>query len=109
MYSTCEVPEPPLISPTRWIGVDLGLANIAVTNTGYRAAGRGLRRHREQQRELRRKLQAKGTKAAKRVLKRRRRKETRQATDINHRISKRIVVEAERTGRGIGLETLTGI
>lgn len=109
LYATCEVPEPPLISPTRWIGVDLGLANIAVTNTGYRAAGRGLRRHREQQRELRRKLQAKGTKAAKRVLKRRRRKETRQATDINHRISNRIVVEAERTGRGIGLETLTGI
>jgi putative transposase len=42
-------------------------------------------------------------------LKKRRRKETRFATDINHQISKRIVAEAERTGRGIAVEQLTGI
>ncbi|WP_228566555.1 transposase [Nocardia sp. SYP-A9097] len=109
LYATCEIPAPDITDPGGWIGVDLGLTNLATTNTGYRAAARGLRRHREQQRALRAKLQAKGTKAAKRVLKRRRRKEARRATDVNHCISKRIVVEAQRTGHGIGLESLTGI
>ncbi|MEV6773328.1 transposase [Nocardia sp. NPDC051030] len=109
LYATCDIPEPDTQEPGGWIGVDLGLANIATTNTGYRAAGRGLRRHRDRQRQLRAKLQAKGTKSAKRVLKRQRRKEFRHATDINHQISKRIVVEAQRTAHGIGLETLTGI
>ncbi|MEV0698657.1 transposase [Saccharopolyspora sp. NPDC050389] len=58
---------------------------------------------------MRAKLQAKGTKSAKRVLKRQRRKESRKATETNHVISKRIVTEAERTGRGIGMENLAGI
>ncbi|MEU2251138.1 transposase [Streptomyces sp. NPDC019224] len=35
--------------------------------------------------------------------------EARRGKDINHKISKRIVAEAERTGRGIALEELTGI
>ncbi|MFD7847831.1 hypothetical protein ACFV4K_33505 [Nocardia sp. NPDC059764] len=90
LYATCEVPELEIPEPVGWIGVDLGLANIATTSTGYRAAGRGLRRHRERHRQLRRKLQVKGTKAAKRVLKRQRRREFRHVTDINHRISKSI-------------------
>jgi IS605 OrfB family transposase len=76
---------------------------------GYRAAGRGLNRHRKRQLELRRKLQAKGTQSAKRRLKHRARKETRHAANINHIISKKIVTTAERTGRGIALEDLTGI
>jgi putative transposase len=42
-------------------------------------------------------------------LKKRRRKEARFAADINHRISKRIVAEAQRTGRGIAVEQLGGI
>ncbi|MFD6394551.1 RNA-guided endonuclease InsQ/TnpB family protein [Nocardia sp. NPDC060259] len=109
LYATCDIPEPETPEPAGWIGVDLGLANIATTSTGYRAAGRALRRHRERQQELRRKLQAKGTRAAKRVLKRQRRKESRRAIEINHQISKRIVVEAQRTAHGIGLEVLTGI
>jgi IS605 OrfB family transposase len=38
-----------------------------------------------------------------------RRKEARWAKDINHKIAKHVVAEAERTGRGIALEDLTGI
>jgi transposase len=53
---------------------------------------------------LRAKLQEKGTKSAKRVLKRRRRKEARRARNVNHRISKHIVEQAEHTGHGIALE-----
>ncbi|MFI6495377.1 hypothetical protein ACIBK0_50025, partial [Streptomyces sp. NPDC050564] len=47
--------------------------------------------------------------SAKRRLKKRRRKEARRARDINHKIAKHVVAEAERTGRGIALEDLTGI
>lgn len=58
---------------------------------------------------LRKRLQAKKTSSARRLLKKRRRKEARFAADVNHQISKRIVVEAERTGRGIAVEQLSGI
>lgn len=110
LVAVCEVPEAPVNeNPSGFIGVDLGIVNIATTSTGYRAAGRGLNRHRKRQTELRRKLQAKGTKSAKRRLKQRARKEARHAANVNHIISKKIVTTAERTGRGIALEDLTGI
>jgi IS605 OrfB family transposase len=54
-------------------------------------------------------LQARKTTSAQRLLKKRRRKEQRFVADINHRISKRIVAEAQRTGQGIAVEKLTGI
>ncbi|MFD8530818.1 RNA-guided endonuclease InsQ/TnpB family protein, partial [Streptosporangium canum] len=47
--------------------------------------------------------------SAKRLLKKRRRAEARFAATTNHVIAKRIVTEAERTGRGIALEDLQGI
>ncbi|MDH6114966.1 IS605 OrfB family transposase [Kitasatospora sp. MAP12-15] len=110
LVATCEVPEAPLNQdPAGFIGVDLGIVNIATTSTGYRAAGRGVNRHRRRQLDLRRKLQAKGTKSAKRLLKKRSRTETRHAANQNHIISKTIVTTAERTGCGIALEDLTGI
>jgi IS605 OrfB family transposase len=110
LAATCEVPEPPRNeNPQNWIGVDLGIANIATTSTGFQAAGRGLSRHRKRMRELRAKLQRKGTKSAKRTLKRLNRAESRRARDVNHVISKRIVAEAERTRAGISLEDLSGI
>ena len=102
-------PKPSPYEPDGFIGVDLGIVNIATTSTGYQAAGRGLNRYRKRQLALRAKLQKKGTKSAKRLLKKRRRKEARHAKNINHIISKTIVTEAERTGRGIALEDLTGI
>jgi IS605 OrfB family transposase len=109
LIATCDIPEPEIFEPTGWIGVDLGIANIATASTGYRAAGRGMNRHRKRLQDLRAKLQKKRTKSAKRVLKRISRKESRRAKDANHVISKRIVTEAERTCAGIGLEDLSGI
>ncbi|MEV6866057.1 transposase [Streptosporangium subroseum] len=54
-------------------------------------------------------MQAKQAKSAKRLLKALKRKESRFARDVNHVISKSIVTEAARTGRGIALEDLQGI
>ncbi|WP_328681979.1 transposase [Streptomyces sp. NBC_00322] len=109
LVAVCEVPEAEQYEPDGFIGVDLGIANIATTSTGCKAAGRGLNRHRKRQLDLRRTLQAKGTKSAKRRLKNRRRKEQRHAANVNHTISKLIVTEAERTSSGIALEDLGGI
>src|SRR5882757_1408443 len=109
LIAVCEVPEAEQYEPDGFIGVDLGIANIATASTGYRAAGRGLNRHRKRQLDLRRTLQAKGTKSAKRRLKNRRRKEARHAANVNHIISKQIVTEAERTSSAIALEDLGGI
>jgi IS605 OrfB family transposase len=109
LIATCEVPEAEQIDPADFLGVDLGIVNIATTSDGKIYAGRELNRYRCRQLRLRAKLQKKGTKSAKRVLKRQRRKESRKATEANHIISKRIVTEAERTGRGIGMEDLAGI
>jgi putative transposase len=109
LIATCDVPEAEQIDPTDFLGVDLGIVNIATTSDGQIHAGRKLNRYRKRQLTLRAKLQRKGTKSTKRVLKRQRRKEARKATEANHVISKRIVTEAERTGRGIGMEDLAGI
>ncbi|WP_329362534.1 RNA-guided endonuclease InsQ/TnpB family protein [Streptomyces sp. NBC_01483] len=110
LNATCEVPEAPLNpDPVDFLGIDLGIVNIATTSDGEIMAGRGLNRIRARERGLRAKLQKKNTPSAKRRLKKRRRKEARRARDINHKIAKHVVAEAERTGRGIALEDLTGI
>ncbi|WP_328977075.1 transposase [Streptomyces canus] len=110
LNATCEVPEAPLnTEPVDFLGIDLGIVNIATTSDGEIMAGRELNRIRARERSLRAKLQKKNTPSAKRRLKKRRRKEARRAKDINHKIAKHVVAEAERTGRGIALEDLTGI
>ncbi|MFD3480564.1 RNA-guided endonuclease InsQ/TnpB family protein [Streptomyces sp. NPDC058695] len=95
--------------PVGFLGVDLGVVNVAVTSDGARHCGRRVNRKREQDRKLRSKLQKKNTKPAGRRAKKYAGKEARRAKDINHKISKRIVAEAERAGRRIALEELTGI
>ena len=109
LYATCDIPGPAVTDPGGFLGVDLGIANIATTDDGTRHCGKCLNRQRHRARHLRAKLQAKNTKSAKRLLKKRARKEARFAAGTNHVIAKRIVTEAERTGRGIALEDLTGI
>ncbi|WP_063793815.1 RNA-guided endonuclease InsQ/TnpB family protein [Streptomyces hirsutus] len=110
LNATCDVPEaPPNTGPVDFLGIDLGIANIATTSDGTIMAGRELNRIRIRERTLRTKLQRKNTPSARRRLRKRRRKEARRAKDINHKIAKRVVAEAERTGRGIALEELTGI
>jgi putative transposase len=109
LIATCDLPDVPVTAPAGFVGVDLGIANIATTSDGTRHSGKALGAVRHRQRELRRRLQAKRTKSAKRLLKKRRRKEARFAADINHSIAKRIVTEAERTGKGVALENLQGI
>ena len=87
----------------------MGVVNIAYDSDGNRYAGGSLNGYRRRRQRLRRRLQAKNTSSARRLLARRKKKEARHAANVNHRISKTIVTEAARTGRGIAVEELTGI
>jgi putative transposase len=110
LHATVDSVETPLADPVNgFVGVDLGIVNIATSSEGDRVAGSRLNRYRKRQQRLRARLQTKKTSSARRLLKRRRRKEARFAADVNHQISKRIVAEAKRTGRGIAVEQLGGI
>nr|WP_243876619.1 transposase [Streptomyces sp. 846.5] len=109
LTATIDLAEPPVSEPTGWVGVDLGIVNIATTSDGRIMSGRRVDRYRKRMRATVATLQAKKTKSAKRRLKALRRRESRFATDINHRISKTIATTAERTSRGIALEDLKGI
>jgi IS605 OrfB family transposase len=110
LVATVDVPDAaPNTDPVDFLGVDMGIVNIATTSDGANFAGAGLRRYRKRMAKVRAELQAKATKSAKRKLKARARKESRTIAHTNHRIAKQLVAEAERTGRGIGMEDPAGI
>jgi hypothetical protein len=57
LNATCEVPEAPLnTDPVDFLGIDLGIVNIATTSDGEIMAGRELNRTRVRERGLRAKL-----------------------------------------------------
>jgi IS605 OrfB family transposase len=110
LKAVVEVPAPPAKEPENgFLGVDLGITNIATTSDGERMSGARLNRYRLRHLRIRRRLQAKKSSSTRRLLRKRQWKETRFAADVNHCVSKSIVAEAERTGRGIAVEDLTGI
>jgi IS605 OrfB family transposase len=107
---TVDVPEEREQEAVGWIGIDLGLTNLAKSSDGQtfgdarKVAGIRARRWRQRKR-----LQAKGTRSAKRVLRRLSGREHRFVQVTNHTIAKQISEVAKRTKRGIALEDLTHI
>jgi IS605 OrfB family transposase len=97
------------IPATDFIGVDLGVANIATDSDGNQHSGKDVERIRRKHNLQRRRLQRKGTKGAKKKLRRMAGKEARIRRHENHRISKAVVENAKGTARGIALEDLKGI
>lgn len=109
LFCTIDYQEPAPDEPDDFIGVDLGIIQIATLSDGQQFSGKAVNNVRGRAVKFRAKLQAKGTKSAKRLLKKRNRKEVRFATNVNHTISKRIVKTAKAQGKGIALENLSGI
>lgn len=109
LFAACEIETPDPSDVDGFLGVDLGIADIAVDSTGEVHQGKAIRAIRYRRRQLRRKLQAKGTKSTRRRLRKLSGKERRFATDTNHVIAKRIVQTAKDTARGLALEDLTHI
>lgn len=105
----CDVPETDEFKAADWLGIDLGIVSLAVDSDGTVHTGADVERIRDKLARRKRGLQKRGTKAAKRRLRKLAGREARFRKHTNHVISKVIVQTAERTGRGIALEELTGI
>lgn len=109
LAATIDTPVLQVRAPKGFLGVDLGIANIATTSNGADWSSGAVTARRKKNLEVRRSLQKRGTKSAKRRLKARSGREQRFVRDVNHRISNKIVETAERTGKGVAVENLTGI
>jgi len=109
LHTTCDVEADTPIDIEDYLGVDLGIKNIACDSEGTVYSAKHLLNVRHRYRRLHKKLQAKGTKSAKRLLKKRSQRESRFANDVNHCVSKQLVKRAKDSGRGLALEDLTHI
>jgi IS605 OrfB family transposase len=109
LFATCDIEEPTPDDVDEYLGVDLGVKNIAVDSDGEQHSASHINKVRIRYAKLRAKLQKKGTKSAKRLLKKRSGRESRFINDVNHCISKQLVKKAQGTQRGIALEDLVGI
>ncbi len=109
LAATCDVPETEEFQADDWLGVDLGIVALAADSDGRQHSGAEIEKRRRNIQKRRRGLQKCGTKAAKRRLRKLAGRQRRYQTFTNHCISKALVTDAERTGRGLALEKLKGI
>jgi IS605 OrfB family transposase len=109
LFATCDIPEDPILEIKNFLGVDLGIANIATDSTGEQFSGTCVERNRKRRMTARKQYQRKGTKNAKRRLKSMSGRQRRFQTWTNHNISKRLVEKAKTLRLGIALEDLKGI
>lgn len=108
-YLVVEVAEPSPTPASNYLGVDLGIVNLATDSDGRVHVGADVEKRRRIHSHRRRNLSRKNTRAARRKLRQLSGKQARYQRDVNHRISKEVVRHAEGTGRGIALEDLKGI
>ena len=104
-----DAPEASQYDPIGALGVDLGIANLAVDSDGTCYKGDTVGHVMVRNERIRSKLQKCGSKNAKRHLKRIGGREARHKRNVNHIISKRLVAKAKDTSRAIVLENLKGI
>lgn len=113
-----DIPDGVIPPTTDFLGVDLGVANLAFDSDGNKYSGDRVEAARQHYNKLRAALQAasEARKASGRRPKRIRKKlkdlgsrETRFRKDVNHCISKALVAKAKDTNRGIALEDLKHI
>lgn len=115
---TVDVPDKTPIPATDFIGVDLGIIQLATTSDGEHFTGNVVEsvreRHHAQRQALqhaaaRRKAKGRRPKAIRRALKRTKMRESNFRRHENHCLSKQLVELATDTKRGIALEELSGI
>lgn len=109
LYASLDLPPKPPIEITDFLGVDLGIANLAVDSDGRQHSGAAVEAVRQRHHRLRQRLQKLGTKGAKKLLRRLAGREARFRRHENHCIAKRLVTTCKDTARGLALENLQGI
>jgi IS605 OrfB family transposase len=106
---TLETPEAPTMVPEQFMGVDLGIVNLAADSTGTLYSGVDVEAVRQRCQCHRASFQRTGTKSATRRLKAMAGKESRFRRWVNHQIANTLVARAKDTKSAIVLEDLTGI
>jgi IS605 OrfB family transposase len=106
---TLDAPEPAPDDAGDFLGIDLGIVNLATDSDGETYSGEAVELKRRVYAHRRRNLQRKGTLSARRKLKQLRGRQARYQRDTNHIISKQVVQKTKGTRRGIALENLGGI
>jgi IS605 OrfB family transposase len=109
LHITQTKADPAPDEPTGFLGVDLGIVNLAADSDGETYTGADVERRRRWYRARRAALQRVRTRSAKRRLKQLKGRQRRFQKNTDHGISKRLVETAKRTARGIALEDLAGI
>jgi putative transposase len=109
LLTVCEVPEPTPEDVEGYLGVDMGVVELATDSLGKPYSGAPVKRVRRKHRRLRKSLQKCGTRLAKRKLKKLSGREARFARNTNHVVSKAIVATAKHNRLGIAVENLTGV
>lgn len=108
LQAVVEVPEAQLQEASSFLGIDLGIVNLATTSNGQVYSGQQVDANRERYTKLKANLQSCGSNSAKRHLKKISGQEERFKRNTNHIISKQIVSIAKALGKGIALEELCG-
>ena len=109
LYATIDVPEDSPIQPTRFLGIDFGIANIATDSDGHSYTGEPIEVVRQRCATHRQTYQSTHTKSAKRRLKKLAGTQARFQRVVNHTIAKRLVAYAKDTKAALVLEDLTNI
>jgi IS605 OrfB family transposase len=109
LLATIDLPEDPPIETTRFLGVDLGIVNLATDSKGNTYTGEVVDIVRQRAVKHRGTFQRTGTKSAKRRLKKLAGKQSRFQRWVNHGIAKRLVQFAKDTQVALVLEDLTHI
>jgi IS605 OrfB family transposase len=115
---TVDLPENAPVPTTDFLGVDLGVINLATDSDGKQHSGKEVEAVRLRYHSQRQSLQREGNQQknggkrplnVRRKLKRISKRESRFRRDVNHQISKQLVVLAKDTSRNVALENLKGI
>jgi len=109
LLAVCEVEDPPLKEVDGFLGVDLGLVQLASDSEGNSYTGAGCMALRRRVKKHRATLQKKGTKNARRRLQKQSRRQSRYSQWLNHNIAKHLVQSANNSCKAIALENLEGI
>lgn len=104
-----EKEEGKKIIPDDFLGIDLGIKQIAYDSDGKSYSGDLIEKKRQKYMKQRKGLQKKRTKNSKRKLCKINKKEKIFRQSINHKIAKELVLKAKGTNFGIALEDLKGI
>lgn len=95
--------------PTGFLGIDLGITNLAADSDGETYSGAIVQRVRERRFQHRQRLQTANTRRARWRLRQLARTESRFQRDVNHCISKRLVQKARTARKALAVEELSHI